>query len=72
MAKELLINQTLAECRAALTENGEIIDKDSTIFSGKQNSSIIHHLDILPKVAFNRNTKQIAIASDNKVDILTV
>ncbi len=53
-------------------ENGEIIDKDSTIFSGKQNSSIIHHLDILPKVAFNRNTKQIAIASDNKVDILTV
>lgn len=26
MAKELIINQTINECRAALTENGEIID----------------------------------------------
>ena len=26
MAKELIINQTLNECRACLTENGEIVD----------------------------------------------
>ena len=26
MAKELVINQTLNECRAALIENGEILD----------------------------------------------
>ena len=26
MSKELLINKTLNECRAALVENGEIID----------------------------------------------
>ena len=26
MAKQLIINQTLSECRAALIENGEILD----------------------------------------------
>jgi hypothetical protein len=26
MAKQLIVNQTLAECRAALIENGEILD----------------------------------------------
>ena len=26
MAKQLIINQTLNECRAALIENGEILD----------------------------------------------
>lgn len=51
--------------------SGEVIDKDEEVFSGKQGSSIIHHLDNLPKIAFNKETKQIAIANDNKIEILT-
>jgi len=51
--------------------SGEVIDKDEEVFSGKQGSSIIDHLENLPKIAFNKETKQVAIASDNKIDILT-
>lgn len=51
---------------------GEIIDKMEDVFSGKQASSIIQHLEDLPKVAFNNLTKQIAIANNNKIDILSV
>lgn len=51
--------------------NGEIIDKMESVFSGKQTSSIIHHLENLPKIAFNKLTKQIAIADDNRIEILS-
>ncbi|PKV52842.1 hypothetical protein ATE84_4970 [Aquimarina sp. MAR_2010_214] len=51
--------------------SGEIIDKHEEVFSGKQASSIIHHLDDLPKIAFNKQTKQIAIGHKNKIEILT-
>jgi hypothetical protein len=51
--------------------NGEIIDKLEELSSGEQGSSIIHHLKDLPKIAFNQETKQIAIATDNKIEILT-
>lgn len=51
---------------------GEIIDKDETIDSGKQNSSIIHHIDNLPQIIFNRKTKQIAITNDKKIEILSL
>lgn len=54
----------------ALTK-GNIIDKIETINSGEQRSSIIHHLDDLPKIAFNKETKRIAIAKNHKIDILT-
>jgi len=51
---------------------GEIIDKDETIDSGKQNSSIIHHHnDKLPQIVFSQKTKQIAITNDKKIEILT-
>ena len=40
------------------------------IDSGKQGSSIIHHLSDLPKIAFNKETKQIAIAKNNTIEIL--
>lgn len=53
-------------------KSGEIIDKLNDVFSGEQRSSIIHHLKELPKVAFNKNTHQIAIAFGNKIEILTV
>jgi len=52
-------------------ESGEVIAKNTDVFSGKQSSSIIHHLDQLPQISFNRKTKQIAIAFENKIEILT-
>lgn len=50
---------------------GKIIDKNKDVFSGNQNSSIIHHLDKLPQISFNRKTKQVAIAYDNMIEVLT-
>ena len=53
-------------------KNGEIISKIEGINSGKQASSIIHHLEDLPRIAYNKTTKQIAIAKDDRIEILTV
>ena len=50
---------------------GKIVEKIESIFSGKQKSSIISAQDDLPKISFNRQTKQVAIASDNKIEILS-
>lgn len=50
---------------------GEIIDRNETIDSGKQNSSIIHSHNKLPQIVFNQQTKQIAITGDEKIEILT-
>lgn len=51
--------------------NGEVVDQIEEIDSGKQGSSIISHLADLPRIAFNRKTKQMAIAKDNTIEILT-
>lgn len=50
---------------------GQIIDQNKDIFSGHQTCSIIHHIENLPMTGFNRSTKQIAIAQNNTIDILT-
>jgi hypothetical protein len=52
-------------------KSGEIIDELKDINSGEQSSSIIHHLEYLPKIAFNRNSKQIAINQNDTIEILT-
>jgi hypothetical protein len=52
-------------------KSGNVIDKIEEIDSGKQDSSIIHHLTAVPKIAFNKKTKQIAIAKENIIEILT-
>jgi hypothetical protein len=52
-------------------KSGEVIDKEESVYSGQQKSSIINNSDKLPLVAFNRQTNQLAIASDDKVHILT-
>lgn len=52
-------------------KTGEIVEKDETIDSGKQNSSIITDSDKLPLIAFNQQTKQLAIAKNNKIEVLT-
>jgi hypothetical protein len=50
---------------------GVVEDKIEEILTGQQVSSIIHHLENLPKIAFNKKTKQVAIAIDDKLEILT-
>jgi len=54
-------------------ESGKVIVEDKTLNSGQQSSAIIHHLKDLPKIAYNKATKQIAIANDkeNLIEILT-
>ncbi len=52
-------------------KTGEIVEEIKEIQSGNQVSSIISHLGKLPLVAFNRQTKQVAISKDNKIEILT-
>ncbi|MBB6126831.1 hypothetical protein [Mucilaginibacter lappiensis] len=47
---------------------GEIIDSDESIDSGKQNSAICGKS---PQIVFNRQTKQIAIAGHEKIEVLT-
>jgi len=51
-------------------ETGKIVDKDESLASGLQKSSIIHHLDKLPKVAYNRQTKQMAITNGDCIEII--
>lgn len=51
-------------------QTGEITDQDETITSGLQNSSIIHHIGELPKVAFNQQTKQLAITNGDSIEII--
>ena len=53
-------------------ETGIVLDKLETIFSGLQASSIIHHLDRLPKISYNHKTKEIAIEENNSIEILSV
>lgn len=53
-------------------KTGKIVDKIEAIFSGNQTSSIIHHLNGLPKIAFDKHTKQVAIANEDKIEILSI
>jgi len=51
--------------------SGEIVAEEKHVFSGKQCSSIIHHLEEIPQIVQNRNTNQIAIAHNNTIEVLT-
>jgi len=51
-------------------ETGEIVDQDETLPSGLQNSSIIHHIKELPKIAFNQKTKQLVITNADSIEII--
>ena len=51
-------------------ETGEVIDQLENLSSGLQKSSIIHHIDKLPKVAFNQQTKQLAITDGDSIEII--
>lgn len=49
---------------------GEVIDKDESVYSGKQNSSIVNKED-LAQIVFNRDTQQLAIAGKEVIDVFT-
>ncbi|MCQ6957596.1 hypothetical protein [Mucilaginibacter aquariorum] len=50
---------------------GEILDQNKEINSGKQKSPIINNTDNFSSIIFNRQTKQIAIKSYEKIEVLT-
>lgn len=51
---------------------GQIIWENRDIYTGKQSSSIIHHVLPLPILCHNHQTNQMAIYKDGKIDILTI
>lgn len=51
-------------------QSGQVIESIDKINSGKQNSSIIHHHDVLPKTAVSQDGTKLAVSNDNKVEIL--
>jgi len=53
-------------------ETGEIVDKDESFYSGEQNSSIIGGDSLkFPEIVFNRETKQLAIKGQEKIEVFT-
>ncbi len=51
--------------------SGEEIEQCLDIDSGMQNSSIIHHIKSVGKIAFNRRTKQMAIVIGENIEVLS-
>ncbi len=51
-------------------DSGQVIEKFEDINSGKQDLAIMHHIDMVPPVAFDRFNKQLAIANGNKIELL--
>lgn len=49
--------------------SGKIIYEDAETYSGEQNSSIMGYLENQPKIAFDRNTKKIAITNEQKIEV---
>ncbi|MDP8171244.1 hypothetical protein QJU96_08090 [Pasteurella skyensis] len=50
--------------------SGKIIQHFKDINSGKQNSSIIHHIEKIPPIAVDCINKRIAIVNNNNIEIL--
>jgi hypothetical protein len=50
---------------------GEIIDKDETVFSGDQKSSILGYQSNQPQIAFNAGKSKLAIKNEEEVIILS-
>jgi hypothetical protein len=52
-------------------KTGEIKEQNKTINSGKQKSSVISATGDFPSIIFNKQTKQIAIKANEKIEVLT-
>lgn len=50
-------------------KTGAIVDKDESVNSGEQNSSIIGNNT--PQIVFNKKTKQLALKKENEIIVLT-
>jgi hypothetical protein len=53
-------------------KTGEVMEKLESLDTGHQSSSIIHHLDSVPAIAFNPQTKRIAVKNGDKIEVLSV
>ena len=53
-------------------KTGKVIDREKSIDSGEQNSSIIHHLDNLPHISFSEDRRQVAIGRGREIVILRI
>lgn len=53
-------------------KTGEVLDKLESLDTGQQSSSIIHHLKAVPAIAFNRQTKRIAVKNGDQIEVLSV
>lgn len=50
--------------------SGEIKSRFEDINSGKQDSAIIHHIEKIPPIAFDKRNKKIAIANGSRIELL--
>lgn len=50
---------------------GQVLDAMPDLLTGERNSSIIWHLKLVPSVSLNRETGQIAILNDGRIDVLS-
>jgi hypothetical protein len=50
---------------------GEIVDTCKEIMTGKQKSSIIHHIDEAPQIVYSRQLQKVAIRNKNQIEILS-
>ncbi len=53
-------------------KSGEIISRLPDISSGKQNSSILHHIDKLPPIAIDATGKRFAVADADGITVVAV
>ncbi len=50
---------------------GIVVDQLASLPTSKQNSSIVHHIDPLIAIAFDKKTRQIAFVNGNNIEILS-
>jgi hypothetical protein len=50
---------------------GEIVEQSKGVNSGKQHSAIINAAGDFPSIIFNKQTKQVAIKGEGKIEVLT-
>ena len=53
-------------------DTGEVLDKLEALDTGLQHSAIIHYLDVVPAIAFNRRTGQVAVKVGTQLELLSV
>ena len=52
--------------------SGKVLQRFEEIDSGKQNSSIIHHIDKVPPMAVSSDRKNIAFGNGTNIELLEI